>query len=289
MLLTAFHGFCMALADSVPGVSGGTIAFILGFYDRFINALHNLLGDRRQRRNALAYLLNLGGGWLLGLTASVLALARLFAANIYLMSSVFLGLTVASLPLIVSGERDALRGQARNLPLTVLGAALVVALTMLRGHVSLGTLDFLRLSVPQLAYIFASGMVAIAAMVLPGISGSSVLLIMGVYLPAIGAMRQALGLELAALPGLVALGCGILVGVVVSIGAIREALNQHRSRMVHLILGLLLGSLAAIVNGPATLATPLPPLTWSTFSPGGFALGVALLCGLELLRRRVSA
>lgn len=38
MILTAFHGFCMALADSVPGVSGGTIAFILGFYDRFINA-----------------------------------------------------------------------------------------------------------------------------------------------------------------------------------------------------------------------------------------------------------
>ena len=43
MLLTAFHGFCMALADSVPSVSGGTIAFILGFYDRFINALHDSL------------------------------------------------------------------------------------------------------------------------------------------------------------------------------------------------------------------------------------------------------
>lgn len=43
MVLTPFHGFCMALADSVPGVSGGTVAFILGFYDRFINALHDLL------------------------------------------------------------------------------------------------------------------------------------------------------------------------------------------------------------------------------------------------------
>lgn len=39
MLLFPFHGFCMALADSVPGVSGGTVAFILGFYDRFINAM----------------------------------------------------------------------------------------------------------------------------------------------------------------------------------------------------------------------------------------------------------
>ena len=54
MILTAFHGFCMALADSVPGVSGGTIAFILGFYERFIDALHDLFGGSREgRKNAL--------------------------------------------------------------------------------------------------------------------------------------------------------------------------------------------------------------------------------------------
>ncbi len=52
MILTAFHGFCMALADSVPGVSGGTIAFILGFYDRFLDTLHSLFGkDAGARRS----------------------------------------------------------------------------------------------------------------------------------------------------------------------------------------------------------------------------------------------
>lgn len=51
MILTAIHGFCMALADSVPGVSGGTIAFILGFYDRFLNALHSCLERTRTREN----------------------------------------------------------------------------------------------------------------------------------------------------------------------------------------------------------------------------------------------
>ena len=44
MILAAIHGFCMALADSVPSVSGRTIAFILGFYDRFLDALHSLFG-----------------------------------------------------------------------------------------------------------------------------------------------------------------------------------------------------------------------------------------------------
>ena len=50
-LINAFRGFCMALADSVPGVSGGTIAFILGFYDKFINSLDDLVyGDKEKKK-----------------------------------------------------------------------------------------------------------------------------------------------------------------------------------------------------------------------------------------------
>ena len=91
MILTAIHGFCMALADSVPGVSGGTIAFILGFYDRFLDALHSLFGrDAGLRKAAVLYLLKLGLGWAVGMGACVLALSKLFAAHIYFMSSLFL-------------------------------------------------------------------------------------------------------------------------------------------------------------------------------------------------------
>ena len=53
-LINAFWGFCMSLADSVPGVSGGTIAFILGFYDKFINALNDVFyGDFKKKKSAL--------------------------------------------------------------------------------------------------------------------------------------------------------------------------------------------------------------------------------------------
>lgn len=63
MLLTMLHGFSMALADSVPGVSGGTIAFILGFYERFFTALHQLFGkDRTARRDAFLYLAKFAAG-----------------------------------------------------------------------------------------------------------------------------------------------------------------------------------------------------------------------------------
>jgi putative membrane protein len=290
MILTAIDGLCMAVADSVPGVSGGTIAFILGFYDRFIDALHNLFGrDAKARRSAVAYLMKLGVGWCVGMGVCVLLLSSLFAKNIYLMSSVFLGLTVASVPFVVTAERDSLRGQLKNLPFAVLGAALVVALSLLRsGSGALGTLDFLHLQPFHFAYIFLSGMVAIAAMVLPGISGSTVLLIAGVYLPAINAIKQFMGLNLAVVPGLMALGFGILAGIGTSIHFIRSALKQHRSRMIYLILGLMLGSLYAIVMGPTTLAQPVPALSLSTFHPLGFFTGIAVLLALELARKKIA-
>lgn len=77
------------------------------------------------------------------------------------------------------------------------------------------------------------------------------MLIAGVYLPTIQAVHSLLKFQLAVLPGLCARGFGVLVGVGCSIHAIRTALQNHRSAMVWLILGLMLGSLYAIANGPA--------------------------------------
>ncbi len=232
MVLTPFHGFCMALADSVPGVSGGTVAFILGFYDRFINALHDLLGrDNAVRKTALAYLLKLGVGWIVGMGLCVSLLAGLFADHIYFMSSLFLGLTAASVPFVALAKKDSLR-RWQPAFFALLGAALVVGLTMLRGSAGLLTVDMAQLRLTDAAYLFLSGAVAITAMVLPGISGSSVLLIAGVYLPVIQAIRQLLHLDLHVLPGLMALGLGVIAGVALSIKAIRAALQKHRPAMI---------------------------------------------------------
>lgn len=127
--------------------------------------------------------------------------------------------------------------------------------------------------------------VAITAMVLPGISGSSILLIAGVYLPTIQAVHSLLRFQLAVFPGLCALGLGVLMGIAVSIHAIRAALQRSRSAMVWLILGLMLGSLYAIVNGPASLDAPLPALRLATFQLPAFLLGATLLLALEGMKK----
>lgn len=284
MTLTPFHGFCMALADSVPGVSGGTIAFILGFYERFLGSVHDLFRGRGEtRREALRYLLRLWIGWCAGMAACVLALSALFTRQIYFMSSLFLGLTAASIPLIAMAERETLRC-VRCAVFALPGAALVVALTLLRGGAA-AALDYAQLRPVQLLWLFLAGAAAITAMVLPGISGSSVLLIAGVYLPTVQAARELLHLHLSVLPGLCALGLGILTGAALSVRSIRAALLKYRAQMVWLILGLMAGSLYAIVCGPASVRPAMPPLSIATFRPLAFVLGIALLLGLEGLQR----
>lgn len=285
-MLSAFHGLCMALADSVPGVSGGTIAFILGFYDDLLRALQGLFnGKGPVRRQSLRALLRFGIGWGVGMAACILALAELFELHVYFMCSLFLGLSAAAFPLVARAERGALRNTARNAPLALLGAALVVGLTLLREDAAVSLrVDFSELRVWPLLYLFVSGAIAVSAMILPGISGSTLLLIAGVYLPAMHALRQLLRLDFSGLPGILALGLGAAAGAALAARAIRAALRRFRSQMVWLILGLMAGSLYAIVMGPTGLQTPQTPVSLQTFSLPGFLLGAAVLLLLELLR-----
>ena len=283
-MLSAFHGLCMALADSVPGVSGGTIAFILGFYDDLLRALHGLFGrDRSVRQQSLRALLRFGAGWAAGMIACILVLAELFELHIYFMCSLFLGLSAAAFPLVLRAERSALRNAARCAPLALLGAALTVGLTLLRADTAVSLrVEFSQIRVWPLLYLFISGAAAVSAMILPGISGSALLLIAGVYLPAMHALRQLLRLDFSGLPGILTLCLGAVAGAALSIRAIRAALRRFRGQMVWLILG----SLYAIAMGPAGLQTPLPPVSFQTFSLPGFLLGAAALLALELLRTR---
>lgn len=158
---------------------------------------------------------------------------------------------------------------------------------MLRANSGLLTVDMTNIQALDAVYLFLAGAVAITAMVLPGISGSSILLIAGVYLPVIQAIRQLLYLDLRVVPGLMALGLGVIAGVALSIHAIRTALQKYRSAMIWFILGLMLGSLYAIAMGPSSLQVPQPPLDTASFHPLAFLLGAGLLVGLELFRRRM--
>lgn len=285
-MLNFIRGFCMALADSVPGVSGGTIAFLLGFYDRFITSLDHLMsGIKDQRIEAIKFLLRIGVGWIVGMGAAVSVLASIFDQRIYEISSLFLGLIIFAIPMIWKEEKDALKGNYQNIPWAVLGVVLVAAITFFNPVSGKGVnISVEHLNLTLVLYIFVVAMIAISAMVLPGISGSTMLLIFGLYVPIISALKEVIHLNFSYLPVVVIFGLGVLAGIAVVIKTIRRALEQHRSRMIYFIIGMMIGSLYAIIMGPTTLEHAKAAMSVQTFHPIFFLIGIVILFGLEKVK-----
>lgn len=281
-ILNFIRGFCMALADSVPGVSGGTIAFLLGFYDKFIGSLDNLIsGTKEERKEAIIFLIKLGIGWITGFILAVLILASVFESHIYLISSMFLGFVLFAIPIVILEEKEVLKGNYKNLIFTFIGTAIVVLISVFNpaADVNVASLTF-----GSAIYIFIAAAVAITAMVLPGISGSTLLLIFGLYLPIVSAIKEFLHMNFAYFPVLVIFGLGIITGVISIIKLIRMCLDKYRSQTIYSIIGLMLGSLYSIVQGPTTLDVPQEAMNFHTFSIVFFVIGGLVIFGLQKLR-----
>lgn len=287
MIRQFINGVCMALADSVPGVSGGTIAFILGFYDKFIGSINDLFYEKgKKRKAAFIFLVKLGIGWVVGMVAAVLVLSSAFEKHIYFVSSLFMGFIIASIPLVIKQEKDAYTGHIANVVFALIGAAVVVGITFLNKTSFMTGLDLGKLSFPIAIYIFIAGMIAISAMFLPGISGSTLLLIFGLYLPVISGIKELLHMHFSTFPALCIFGVGVIAGALSVVKGIKVCLDKHRSKTMYTILGLMAGSLYAIVMGPTTLKNPEPALSVSTFSIIAFIIGIAIVAGLQFIGSR---
>ncbi|MGL6107200.1 DUF368 domain-containing protein [Romboutsia sp.] len=287
-ILNFIRGFCMALADSIPGVSGGTIAFILGFYDDFVNSLNNLIsGSKIERMTALKFLYKIGIGWITGFILSVLFITSIFEKNIYEISSLFLGFIIASIPLIVKSEIKTLLNNKKNILFLIIGIIIVCSMTYFnpaKGNGNSFSIKSENLNLLYIAYIFITGMIAISAMVLPGISGSTILLIFGLYVPILNAIKQVLKLNFEYLPAILIFGSGIIVGILVTVRVVRYLLRTFRSQTIYCIIGLMIGSIYAVIMGPTSLEVPRLAMSTSTFSVVFFAIGCTLVPALEKLK-----
>lgn len=283
-IVNFFNGFMMALADSVPGVSGGTIAFLLGFYDNLINSLDFLLSKNKEKRNSgKKYLLKLGIGWVIGMTISVLILTSVFEKHIYEISSLFMGFIILSIPIIIKEEKETLRGKYINIIFTIIGIILVYLITYFN-NISITTMSLTNLSFSSAIYIFIAGMIAISAMILPGISGSTLLLIFGLYLPVITGIKDILHLNFAPFFGLTIFGLGIITGILSIIKLLKKALDKYRTQTVYMIIGLMIGSIYSIIMGPTTLDTPVDAINIYNFSFIFFIIGGLVVWGLQKIK-----
>lgn len=287
-IINMFNGFCMALADSVPGVSGGTVAFLLGFYDQFITSLDDLFrGTMEKKKSALKFLIKLGIGWAIGFVLAATALSTLFTTKIYDMSSLFIGFIIFAIPLVIREEFASIKGNYKNIIFAILGGILVALVTYFTTRSGI-EIDLNKLNVLTIGYVFIAGMIAISAMVLPGISGSTMLLVFGLYIPIMTRIKEVLSFNFNSVPILIVFGLGIICGALFFAKLIRRCLENHRGAIVYFILGMMIGSLYSIVMGPTTLDVPKSILSISNFSVLFFLIGGGVIVLLEVLKRFIA-
>ncbi|MBW1781572.1 MAG: DUF368 domain-containing protein [Deltaproteobacteria bacterium] len=237
-MILAAKGFCMGASDVVPGVSGGTMAFILGIYEELIDAIKSfdlkglmLLLTLKVRaffeHISWQFLLAVG----VGILTAIFTLARLLAWLLHNTPvhiwSFFLGLILAS---VVTVSRRITRWQ----PLTwvsLLGG--LIGIYLLVGLVPGTTPN-------DLWFLFLSGAVAICAMILPGISGSFILVLMGKYQYILEAVNQRDFLVL------IIVAAGACVGIAAFSRLLGWLLRKYHNLMVAFLTGLMLGSLRKI-------------------------------------------
>ena len=286
MILIILGGFLMALADSVPGVSGGTVAFLMGIYDNFIGSLNNIVSkDKEKRKKAFLFLVKLLSGWIVGMASAALVITAVFEENIYEISSLFLGFVMFAIPLIFVEEKESFKKKYYNIIFTLFGAAFVVAITYFSDGATNSSLKWGEFDVFTGVLLFVAAMIAISAMVLPGISGSTILLVFGFYQPVMDAIHGFLKLDFTYFVGLCIFGCGVLTGVFTVVKGLKIALDKARSATMYGIIGMMLGSLYAIVMGPTSLKeNPRPAMTWDTFNIVFFIIGGVVILGLQALK-----
>ncbi|MDN3439538.1 DUF368 domain-containing protein [Planococcus sp. APC 3900] len=242
-----YRGILMGISDLIPGVSGGTIAFILGIYDRLLESISGFFS--REWKKYLGFLVPLGTGIAITLLLFSRVIEYLLEQHYEATQFFFMGLIIGVIPYIMKQAEVKKNFTARHLViLVVIGAALAVT-AFIPTEENLAPITSLTL--PVFFLLFFSGWLASMAMLLPGISGSFILLLLGVYSTAINALSS-LNIPIA-----MAIGAGVIVGFIVSSKAIQYLLEHFTYVTYAAIIGLILGSLFVVFPGFSADSTTL--------------------------------
>ena len=248
------RGFCMGAADSVPGVSGGTVALILGHYHRLVTAISRfdqgavqLLLARRWKQLALhidfRFLATLGAGVLIALVSLASLMHWLLEHKLPQTLAVFMGLIIASVWIV-----------ARQIRVWNAAGVVGMFLCAIVGYV-ISSLSPIGME-PSYPFLFFSAVIAITAMILPGISGSFILVLLGVYHHVTGLIKD-LPKGQVTIDGLIQIvifASGCALGLALFSRVLRWLLDHHRDVTFASLLGLMIGSLKRV--WPLQLPTP---------------------------------
>ncbi|PIE24781.1 MAG: hypothetical protein CSA62_02830 [Planctomycetota bacterium] len=246
LLRAALGGVLMGLANLVPGISGGTMLLAAGVYPRFIQAIAEVSTLRlRSKSIVLLGTVALAAG--LGIVLLAGPIKELVVEQRWVMYSIFIGLTLGGLPVVWR--------MAKPVGPSVYGGALI-------GFVAMGLLALAQsqgasgeAAGSSFVLLLVAGLAGASAMILPGVSGGYLLLVLGQYIPILGAIdecKEAVrARDWAAAMGpasevLLPVGLGVIIGVVVVSNLLKFLLQRFEKLTLGLLVGLLLGAVLGL-------------------------------------------
>ncbi|MCA0972605.1 DUF368 domain-containing protein [Halobacillus litoralis] len=239
-----YRGMLMGASDIVPGVSGGTIAVVLGIYDRLIEAINGLFS--KEWKEHLKFLIPLG----LGVGTAILLLANLinFLFDNYPEPTqyFFLGLIIGVLPYLTHKADMKHNFHGKHYGILILGAIIVGSMAFFQ---TAETDPIENFSASTYVLLFFSGFIASSAMILPGISGSFILYLIGIY------STVTTGIEEFNFTIIGVVGVGIVLGIISMSKIVKYFLENHTSGTFALIIGLVIGSVFVVFPGIPEMQT----------------------------------
>ena len=230
-------GLVTGVATLVPGVSGGTMSIILGIYDDLIHAVSTFFENWKKN---LTYLLVVGLGGALGILLFSRLLENAITNYPFVMQFLFMGVIIGGLPVLYRKSEASSKGNLKDYLFFILGFAIVLLMSAEPTAITDMATAHGILSV---VFLFIAGIIIAIALVLPGISGSFMLLILGlldVTLNAINTFN---------IPFLIPLGLGVAAGTFGTAKIIEKFLKKHPGKTYKLILGFVVGSLVQLFPG----------------------------------------
>lgn len=247
-ILLVIKGFIMGIANIIPGVSGGTLALTLGIYEDFIGAISHFFRNIKKHVN---FLLPIFVGILLSVITMSNVISTCFVQYPIPTTLFFMGLVIGGIPMLlkrVKNTKEKKQVSSYVIALITFSIVMIMAFSEQIFGSGLGNVSFSNMAVFDYVILFFVGLIAAATMVIPGVSGSLVLMLLGYYLPIIGVLKELTKFENLGPNLLVAFvfGVGVLVGIVAISKVIEYLLEKFEAKTFFGVIGFILASIIAI-------------------------------------------
>lgn len=237
----------MGIANIIPGVSGGTLAIILGIYEEFISALSHLFSNFKKN---LKFIIPLA----IGILASIATMSNVidYSFNHFPLATslFFVGLVIGGIPLLtkkVIGKNDS--NKILNIIVFIITFSLVIFMACAEFIFDGGfTVSFAHIGLIGFILLFLVGILAAGTMVIPGVSGSLVLMLLGYYRPVIKSIKSLVHFDNFAHNAVIMLvfGLGIIIGIVAIAKLFEYLFKKHETVTYYGVLGFIYASILAI-------------------------------------------